>query len=77
MTGGLHQATDLGSLAELRDDFPSYRIWQEITGIRVRYVARRIGPGPGLHTLVTADLEEMRGILPQPPAGRPPSVPSR
>ena len=77
MTGGPHQATDLGSLAELRDDFPSYRIWQEITGIRVRYVARRIDPGPGLHTLVTADLEEMRGILPRLTVGRPAPPPSR
>jgi hypothetical protein len=72
MPGGQIQASDRGSLVRLRNDFPGYRIWREVTGSRVRYIARRLQPGPGLHTLVTTDLDEMRGILPTHPTSTPP-----
>jgi hypothetical protein len=32
-------------LADLRAEFPRFRIWQETVGDRVRYVARRLHPG--------------------------------
>jgi hypothetical protein len=47
----------------LQQQFPGFRIWQEFAGGRVRYVARRISPGPGLHTVVTADLGELHAAL--------------
>jgi O-methyltransferase involved in polyketide biosynthesis len=51
------------SLAVLRKEFPHFRIWREITGDRTRYVARRVHPGGGPHTLVTDDLDELRSVL--------------
>jgi hypothetical protein len=61
---------DAGSLADLRAEFPRFRIWQEIVGDRVRYVARRLLPGAGLHTIVTADPGEIRAVLNQDPCHR-------
>lgn len=55
-------------LASLRDDYPGFRVWQEVTGDRVRYVARRLSPGIGPHTVVTADLDELRAVLDDAPA---------
>ncbi len=50
-------------LADLQQDFPGYRIWQEPMGGQIRLVAVRRGPGTGPHTLVTADLVELRAAL--------------
>jgi S-adenosyl methyltransferase len=55
-------------LASLRHDYPGFRVWQEVTGDRVRYVARRLPLGGGLHTVVTADLDELRAVLDEAPA---------
>lgn len=43
-----------------RRDFPGYLIEVEPTPGRHRYIARRVQPGPGPHTLVTSDLAELR-----------------
>jgi O-methyltransferase involved in polyketide biosynthesis len=51
------------SLKAIRRDFPHFRIWREITGDRTRYIARRQQPVPGPHTVVTADLGELRSAL--------------
>jgi O-methyltransferase involved in polyketide biosynthesis len=51
------------TLKAIRRDFPHFRIWQEITGSRTRYIARREQPVPGPHTVVTADLDELRSAL--------------
>lgn len=51
------------SLVALRADFPAFRIWREIIPGRTRYIARRLHPGSGLHTVVTDDLTEMRTEL--------------
>ena len=63
-------------LAALRTRYPRFAIWQEITGDRIRYVARRQAAGHGLHSLITADLRELSDALaqahtspPPPPAG--------
>ncbi|HUY52710.1 MAG TPA: SAM-dependent methyltransferase [Streptosporangiaceae bacterium] len=65
------------SLITLRADFPNFRIWREITTGRTRYVARRLHPGPGPHTVVTDDLTELRAALggegAQAPAGTTPA----
>ena len=45
------------------DEYPGFRVWQEVTGDRVRYVARRLSPGIGPHTVVTADVDELRAVL--------------
>jgi O-methyltransferase involved in polyketide biosynthesis len=57
------------ALAVLRDDYPGYRIWREITPGRERYVARSLHMGLNPHTVVTADLSELRDVLQ--PAGNP------
>src|SRR6266498_6040282 len=57
------------ALAVLRDDYPGYRIWREITPGRERYVARSLRMGLNPHTVVTADLNELRDVLE--PAGNP------
>jgi hypothetical protein len=56
-------------LADLQQDFPGYRIWQEPMGGRIRLVAVRREPGIGPHTLVTADLIELRAALTQSTTG--------
>jgi len=50
-------------LAVLRAEFPAFRIWEEQMPGRVRYVAcsRRQGVNP--HTVITADLDELREAL--------------
>jgi hypothetical protein len=50
-------------LADLQRDFPGYRIWQEPMGAQIRLVAVRRAPGGSPHTLVTADLAELRATL--------------
>jgi len=52
-----------GELAGLREEFRGFRIWREITGDRVRYVARSQFPGLNPHTVVTADAAELRAAL--------------
>lgn len=61
-------ATPARDLASLRADFPGFRIWREMTGDRVRYIARSMHPGTGPHTAVTADLAELRAVLGHDPA---------
>ena len=50
-------------LIALRADFPAFRIWREIIPGRTRYIARRLHPGPGPHTLITDDVTELRTAL--------------
>jgi hypothetical protein len=50
-------------LIALRADFSAFRIWREIIPGRARYIARRLHPGPGPHTVVTDDLTELRTAL--------------
>jgi hypothetical protein len=50
-------------ITELQRDFPGYRIWQEPMGAQTRLVAVRRQPGTSPHTLVTADLAELRAAL--------------
>jgi hypothetical protein len=50
-------------LTDLQQDFPGYRIWQEPMGSQIRLVAVRREPGTSPHTLVTADLIELRAAL--------------
>jgi hypothetical protein len=50
-------------LDQLRNDFPDFDIAREIIRDRIRYVSsgRRQGVQP--HTVVTADLDELRAAL--------------
>jgi SAM-dependent methyltransferase len=50
-------------LAVLRDDYPGYEIWHEVTPGRERYIARSLHFGRNPHTVVTADLSELRDML--------------
>ena len=54
---------ELAGLEAARRDFPSYQIDVEQIVDRRRYVARRIQPGPGPHTLITSNLNELRAEL--------------
>jgi hypothetical protein len=50
-------------LADLQQAFPGYRIWQEPMGDQIRLVAVSRKPGNSPHTLITADLAELRAAL--------------
>jgi hypothetical protein len=63
---------DNAALPALRDEFPDFRIWQEITGHRTRYIARRLSRGTHPHTVVTSDLAELRAELTADPGTLPP-----
>ena len=54
---------DAACLDQLRTDFPDFDIAREIIRDRIRYVSRRRRPGVQPHTVVTADLEELRAAL--------------
>lgn len=54
---------DAARLDQLRTDFPDFDIAREIMRDRIRYVSRRRRPGVQPHTVVTADLEELRAAL--------------
>ena len=59
-SGGTSTEADLLSI---RRDFPAFRIWREITGYRISFVARRRQPGTRPHTVVTRDADELRAVL--------------
>lgn len=54
------------TLAALRREFPRYRIWLDPIPGRRRFVARRQNPGPGPHTVITSDPDELRAALAAP-----------
>ncbi len=54
-------ATDV--LAALSEDFPAFRIWREIVGDRIQYVARRRHADAHPHTVVTTDPARLRAAL--------------
>ena len=58
----VHQARQR-ELADLQQDFPGYRIWQEPMGASIRLVAVCRHPGTSPHTLVTGDPAELRTAL--------------
>jgi hypothetical protein len=66
---------DAARLDQLRTDFPDFDIGREIIRDRLRYVSRRRRPGVQPHTVVTADLDELREALtyvgPAPQCGGP------
>jgi hypothetical protein len=53
------------TLRELQREFPQFAIWREVMPDRTRYNAQRVGAGCGLHSVITADVDEMRDILTQ------------
>jgi O-methyltransferase involved in polyketide biosynthesis len=55
-------------LAVLRSEFPAFRIWEERLPGRTRYVARSRTEGVNPHTVITADLGELREALRPAPA---------
>ena len=50
-------------LAVLQAEFPAFRIWEEQMPGRVRYVARSRTEGINPHTVITADVDELREAL--------------
>jgi hypothetical protein len=50
-------------LAGLQEEFPAFRIWQEDSPERVRLVAVRRRPGTSPHTVIAADVAELRAEL--------------
>lgn len=51
------------ALAQIEQQFPQFAIWREATGDRTRYIARARRLSTRLHTVVTADLDELRDTL--------------
>jgi hypothetical protein len=51
------------TLARLQQEFPDFRIWREVTAEHVRFVAVRRQAGTRPHTVVTADMAELRAAL--------------
>ncbi len=72
---GTSPTPDDDILMKMQRDFLGHRIWREILPGRIRYVARRIQPGPGPHTVVTPDLRELATALA--PARQPATPPRR
>jgi hypothetical protein len=54
---------DAARLDQLRTDFPDFDIAREVMRDRIRYVSRPRRPGTQPHTVVTADLDELRAAL--------------
>ena len=50
-------------LMALRREFSWFQIWAEVTGERVRYVARGVQLGTSPYAVVTGDLGELRAAL--------------
>jgi hypothetical protein len=50
-------------LSALQEQFPAFRIWREDAYGQVRYIVRSQHPGQHPHTVVTADLGELRAAL--------------
>jgi hypothetical protein len=71
-TGVRRQVTDVSdAFDEVQREFPHYRIWQEVRGTRdPRYAAKARSLAVKPHTVVTADLAELRAEL----AASPPPV---
>jgi hypothetical protein len=59
------------TLRQVRREFPQFEIWREAVLDRPRFIARAQGLGIRPHTVVTADLAELRDALAGEPAGRP------
>lgn len=56
---------DSPTLRDLNRQFPQFAIWREVMPDRTRYNAKRVASGSGLHSVITADMDEMRAILTQ------------
>lgn len=63
---GSPEATPGQALASLQEQFPAFRIWREVTGEHARLVAVRRHAGTSPHTVVTADIDELRAALSSP-----------
>jgi SAM-dependent methyltransferase len=63
----LHPASahnaEADELARVQARYPQFRIWREDDRGRVRYIARSQHPGLNPHTVVAADLSELRAAL--------------
>jgi hypothetical protein len=60
---GDSEQDDAARLAQVRAEFPDFDIAREVTRDRIRYVSRRLHPNTQPHTVVTADLDELRAAL--------------
>lgn len=58
-----HPAVSPGDVVSLQEEFPGFRIWREVTGDHARVVAVRRNLGTKPHTVVTADVAELRATL--------------
>jgi hypothetical protein len=56
-------AASAALLADLRRDFPAFRISHEITGDRIHYIARRRDPATHPHTVVAQEPAAIRSAL--------------
>jgi hypothetical protein len=54
---------EISALNEIQAQFPQFAIWREALRDRIRYIARARDLTTALHTVVTADLEELDALL--------------
>jgi len=55
--------TDLPTLRQIRSEFPGFEIWREVAVDRTRFIAQARDLDTSPHTVVTADLGELRDAL--------------
>lgn len=60
---GITPPPDTPTLSQVSQQFPQFAIWCEAALDRPRFVAKARELGTSPHTLVTADLEELRDAL--------------
>ncbi len=70
---GTTPSADLLTLQEVCKEFPQFAIWREITPDRTRYFARARNLRLNPHTVITADLAELRDALTGKTPGHPPT----
>ncbi|HEY5989103.1 MAG TPA: hypothetical protein VIV12_22390 [Streptosporangiaceae bacterium] len=73
--GDTPRQAEPATLRDLCNEFPQFAIWREVMPDRARFTAQRIGFEHGLHSVITADVAELRAILTQARAGKPPCPP--
>ena len=57
------QVTPGQAVTSLQEEFPAFHISREVTGEHARFVAVRRHTGTSPHTVVTADIDELRAAL--------------
>jgi hypothetical protein len=61
--GDDHRQAEQATLRDLCREFPQFAVWCEVMPGRTRVNAQRIGFAPGLHSVITVEVDELRATL--------------